>query len=280
MSKEIVFSHSAARGCWVSEEITQASMAYIQVTRKEPGFLRVYTYAEGQRPVLVHVTQQANTAFCTGALPQEVRLLVESETEVVSAVMCQGAGGANGVTLAACKISGTGTDAIQAELYDFTLGSPSSYEVSSDGDIVAADPYFLLFTAEEYEKFEGLRASEGGQENVFGKDDLKREGIVAEVNDETAGDLLEFGIDIAGYDYLFSFYSLFGFVQQDISVTFLYDGEEYLYDSTNFIINQQSDTASVSTQEAGGPLGRITLGNDAAQALLCRLSGKRKEVTA
>ena len=126
MSKDIVFSHSTAKGCWVSEEIAQASMAYIQVTRKEPGFLRVYTYAEGQRPVLVHVTQQANTAFCTGALPQEVRLLVESETEVVSAVMCQGAGGANGVTLAACKIS-DGTDAIHAELYDFTLGSPSSY---------------------------------------------------------------------------------------------------------------------------------------------------------
>ena len=277
MSKDIVFSHSTAKGCWVSEEIAQASMAYIQVTRKEPGFLRVYTYAEGQRPVLVHVTQQANTAFCTGALPQEVRLLVESETEVVSAVMCQGAGGAKGVTLAACKISGT--DAIQAELYDFTLGSPSSYEVSSDGDIVAADPYFLLFTAEECEKFEGLRSSEGGQEKVFGKDDLKREGIVAEVNDEAAGELLEFGIDIAGYDYLFSFYSLFGFITQDISVTFLYDGKEYLYDSTNFIINQQSNTASVSTQEAGGPLGRITLGNDAAQALLCRLSGKRKEVT-
>ena len=278
MSKDIVFSHSTAKGCWVSEEIAQASMAYIQVTRKEPGFLRVYTYAEGQRPVLAHVTQQANTAFCTGALPQEVRLLVESETEVVSAFMCQGAGGAKGVTLAACKISGT--DAIQAELYDFTLGSPSSFEVSSDDGIVAADPSFLLFTAEEYEKFEGLRSSEGGQENVFGKDDLKREGIVAEVNDETAGELLELGIDIAGYDYLFSFYSLFGFITQDISVTFLYDGKEYLYDSTNFIINQQSDTASVSTQEAGDPLGRITLGNDAAQALLCRLSGKRKEVTA
>ena len=278
MSKDIVFSHSTAKGCWVSEEIAQASMAYIQVTRKEPGFLRVYTYAEGQRPVLVHVTQQANTAFCTGALPQEVRLLVESETEVVSAVMCQGAGGANGVTLAACKIRGT--DAIQAELYDFTLGSPISYEVSSDGEIVAADPGFLFFTADEYEKCEGLRASVGGQEEVLDKDGLKREGIVVEVDDEIAGGLLEFGIDIAGYDYLFSFYSLLVFIEQDISVTFLYDGKEYLYDRTNFIINQQSDTASVSTLEAGGPLGRITLGNDAAQALLCRLSGKRKEVTA
>ena len=278
MSKDIVFSHSTAKGCWVSEEIAQASMAYIQVTRKEPGFLRVYTYAEGQRPVLVHVTQQANTAFCTGALPQEVRLLVESETEVVSAVMCQGAGGANGVTLAACKIRGTGTDAI--ELYAFTLGSPSSYEVSSDGEIVAADPGFLFFTADEYEKCEGLRASVGGQEEVLDKDGLKREGIVAEVNDEIAGELLEFGIDIAGYDYLFFFSFLLEFIMQDISVTFLYDGKEYLYDRTNFIINQQSDTASVSTLEAGGPLGRITLGNDAAQALLCRLSGKRKEVTA
>ena len=278
MSKDIVFSHSTAKGCLESEEIAQASMAYIQVTRKEPGFLRVYTYAEGQRPVLVHVTQQANTAFCTGALPQEVRLLVESETEVVSAVMCQGAGGANGVTLAACKIRGT--DAIQEELYDFTLGSPSSYEVSSDGEIVAADPFFLLFTADEYEKCEGLRASVGGQEEVLDKDGLKREGIVAEVNDEIAGELLEFGIDIAGYDYLFYFSFLLEFIMQDISVTFLYDGKEYLYDRTNFIINQQSDTASVSTLEAGGPLGRITLGNDAAQAVLCRLSGKRKEVTA
>ena len=278
MSKDIVFSHSTAKGCWVSEEIAQASMAYIQVTRKEPGFLRVYTYAEGQRPVLVHVTQQANTAFCTGALPQEVRLLVESETEVVSAVMCQGAGGANGVTLAACKIRST--DAIQGELYDFTLGSPISYEVSSDGEIVTADPYFLFFTADEYEKCEGLRASVGGQEEVLDKDGLKREGIVAEVNDEIAGELLAFGIDIAGYDYLFNSYYLLEFIKQDISVTFLYDGKEYLYDRTNFIINQQSDTASVSTLEAGGPLGRITLGNDAAQALLCRLSGKRKEVTA
>ena len=280
MVKDIKFTYNKDKACWVSEEIAQASMAYIQVTRKEPGFLRVYTYAEGQRPVLVHVTQQANTAFCTGALPQEVRLLVESETEVVSAVMCQGAGGANGVTLAAWKVRGIGTDAIQSELYDFTLGSPISFESSSGGEIVAADPYFLFFTADEYEKCEGLRASVGGQEEVLDKDGLKREGIVAEVNDEIAGDFLAFGIDIAGYDYSFSFYSLLECIKHDISVTFLYDGKEYLYDRTNFIINKQSDTASVSTLEAGGPLGRITLGNDAAQALLCRLSGKRKEVTA
>ena len=146
---------------------------------------------------------------------------------------------------------------------------------------MTADPLFLFFTADEYEKCEGLRASVGGQEEVLDKDGLKREGIVAEVNDEIAGNaFLEFGIDIAGYDYLFSFYHLIELINQDNSVTFLYDGKEYLYDRTNFIINQQSDTASVSTLEAGGPLGRITLGNDAAQALLCRLSGKRKEVTA
>ena len=71
-------------------------MAYIQVTRKEPGFLRVYTYAEGQRPVLVHVTQQANAVVFADYQPADVRLLVESETEVVSAVMCQDSTGASG----------------------------------------------------------------------------------------------------------------------------------------------------------------------------------------
>ena len=96
MSKEIVFSHSTAKGCWVSEEIAQASMAYIQVTRKEPGFLRVYTYAEGQRPVLAHVTQQANAVVFADYQPADVRLLVESETEVVSAVVCQDSTGASG----------------------------------------------------------------------------------------------------------------------------------------------------------------------------------------
>ena len=96
MSKDIVFSHSTAKGCWVSEEITQASMAYIQVTRKEPGFLRVYTYAEGQRPVLVHVTQQTNAVVFADYQPADVRLLVESETEVMSAVMCQDSTGASG----------------------------------------------------------------------------------------------------------------------------------------------------------------------------------------
>lgn len=89
MSKDIVFSHSTAKGCWVSEEIAQASMAYIQVTRKEPGFLRVYTYADGQRPVAVHVTQQRITAFLTGYLPVGVTLRMESETEVESCVLCQ-----------------------------------------------------------------------------------------------------------------------------------------------------------------------------------------------
>lgn len=89
MSKEIVFSHSAARGCWVSEEITQASMAYIQVERKEMGFLRVYAYAAGKKPVTVHVTQQRVTAFLTGYLPVGVTLRMESETEVESCVLCQ-----------------------------------------------------------------------------------------------------------------------------------------------------------------------------------------------
>lgn len=71
-------------------------MAYIQVTRKEPGFLRVYTYAEGQRPVLVHITQQANAVVFADYQPADVRLLVESETEVVSAVVCQDSTGASG----------------------------------------------------------------------------------------------------------------------------------------------------------------------------------------
>ena len=96
MSKDIVFSHSTAKGCWVSEEIAQASMAYIQVTRKEPGFLRVYTYAEGQRPVLAHATQEANAVVFADYQPADVRLLLESETEVTSAVVCQDSTGASG----------------------------------------------------------------------------------------------------------------------------------------------------------------------------------------
>ena len=108
MSKEIVFSHSAARGCWVSEEITQASMAYIQVTRKEPGFLRVYTYAEGQRPVLAHATQQANAVVFADYQPADVRLLVESETEVTSAVVCQDS------TVASGGDSGASSEEVEA----------------------------------------------------------------------------------------------------------------------------------------------------------------------
>ena len=96
MSKDIAFSHSTAKGCWVSEEIAQASMAYIQVTRKEPGFLRVYAYAAGKKPVTVHVTQQRVTAFLTGYLPVGVTLRMESDTDVMSAVLCQDSTGASG----------------------------------------------------------------------------------------------------------------------------------------------------------------------------------------
>ena len=96
MSKDIKFTYNKDKACWQSDEVVSPSMAYIQVTRKEPGFLRVYTYAEGQRPVLVHVTQQANAVVFADYQPADVRLLVESETEVTSAVVCQDSTGASG----------------------------------------------------------------------------------------------------------------------------------------------------------------------------------------
>ena len=89
MVKNIKFTYNKDKACWQSEEIAQASMAYIQVTRKDPGFLRVYAYAAGKKPVTVHVTQQRITAFLTGYLPVGVTLRMESDTEVMSAVLCQ-----------------------------------------------------------------------------------------------------------------------------------------------------------------------------------------------
>lgn len=38
--------------------------------------------------MLAHATQEADTAFCTGARSTELRLMMESESEVVSAVSC------------------------------------------------------------------------------------------------------------------------------------------------------------------------------------------------
>ena len=89
MVKDIKFTYNKDKACWQSDEVVSPNMAYIQVTRKEPGFLRVYTYAEGQRPVTVHVTQQRITAFLTGYIPVGVTLRMESETEVESCVLCQ-----------------------------------------------------------------------------------------------------------------------------------------------------------------------------------------------
>ena len=89
MTKGIQFAYNKSKSCWQSEEIASPSMGYVQVTRKGVGFLRVYTYAAGHKPVNVHVTQQANTAFCVGVLPLGVTLRMESETEVESCVLCQ-----------------------------------------------------------------------------------------------------------------------------------------------------------------------------------------------
>ena len=89
MVKDIKFTYNKDKSCWHSDEVVSPNMAYVQVERKEMGWLRVYAYAAGKKPVTVHVTQQRITAFLTGYLPVGVTLRMESETEVESCVLCQ-----------------------------------------------------------------------------------------------------------------------------------------------------------------------------------------------
>lgn len=89
MVKNIKFTYNKDKACWQSDEVVSANMAYVQVERKGMGWLRVYAYAAGKKPVTVHVTQQRISAFLTGYLPVGVTLRMESETEVESCVLCQ-----------------------------------------------------------------------------------------------------------------------------------------------------------------------------------------------
>lgn len=89
MVKDIKFTYNKDKACWQSDEVVSPSMAYVQVERKGMGWLRVYAYAAGKKPVTAHVTQQRITAFLTGYLPVGVTLRMESETEVESCVLCQ-----------------------------------------------------------------------------------------------------------------------------------------------------------------------------------------------
>lgn len=89
MVKDIKFTYNKDKACWQSDEVVSPNMAYVQVERKGMGWLRVYAYAAGKKPVTVHVTQQRITAFLTGYLPVGVTLRMESETEVESCVLCQ-----------------------------------------------------------------------------------------------------------------------------------------------------------------------------------------------
>lgn len=89
MVKNINFAYNKDKACWQSDEIVSPNMAYVHVERKEMGFLRVYAYVAGKKPVTAHVTQQRISAFLTGYLPVGVTLRMESETEVESCVLCQ-----------------------------------------------------------------------------------------------------------------------------------------------------------------------------------------------
>ena len=89
MVKNINFTYNKDKACWQSDEIVSPNKAYVHVERKGVGFLRVYAYAAGKKPVTAHVTQQRISAFLTGYLPAGVTLRMESETEVESCVLCQ-----------------------------------------------------------------------------------------------------------------------------------------------------------------------------------------------
>lgn len=259
MANSITFGYSSIKGCWVSEAITKASMAYIQVERKEPGFLRVYTYAPGQSPVLAHVAQQANTAFCVGVLNEEVCLVMESESEVTRASAC---GGSTGVSLAA--LAGD-TNSSRLEMYDYELGSPCYVSELEDGEYYGK-PMMMLFTAEEFGKFEGITLTQEGETTKISVEELISEGAATEMNDDIMSSCAEFGIDVSGYEYVFVILFVAFGAQQ---LTLLYDGNEYPTEVRG------SDTSTASTQHAAVGLQSI----NPLQQLSARLAA-RKEVKA
>lgn len=266
MASNITFSHSAAKGCWVSEEIRKASMAYIQVERKEPGFLRVYTSAPGQNPALAHVSQQANTAFCVGVLHDDVAVMMESETEVTSASVCGGAVGAS-LAAVACDSNLSG----YVSVYRHALGSPCYMADLGDGNYYARPSYFLL-TSEEFGKVDGmLIKTSDGEISKMSREDLAY--LCPGVDGKTVAEFSALGVDISGYDYIF----VAGFLLAagEGELTFLYDGKEYPLD-----VRASGDA---STQQAEAGLRGIRPVGNSLRELSAQLSARlaaRKEVKA
>lgn len=267
MANNITFSHSAAKGCWVSEEIRKASMAYIQVERKEPGFLRVYTSAPGQNPALAHVSQQANTAFCVGVLHDDVAVMMESETEVTSASVCGGAVGAS-LAAVACDSNMGG----YVSVYRHALGGPCYVADLGDGNYYLRPSYFLL-TSEEFGKVDGmLIKTSDGEISKLSREDLVDGDALAVVDGYAVAKGSALGVDISGYDYFFFVGFLFA-VEGEL--TFLYDGKEYPLD-----VRASGDAST--QQAAAGLLGIRPVGNSLRE-LSAQLSARlaaRKEVKA
>lgn len=241
----------------MSEAITKASMAYIQVERKEPGFLRVYTFAPGQSPVLAHVAQQANTAFCVGVLNEEVCLVMESESEVTRASAC---GGSTGVSLAA--LAGDPEGKIAIYNYDYELGSPC-YVLEFDKDLNYIQPIHILFTPEEFGKFEGVAFIEGDKKSKISVEELFAGSLVREIGGKEIASYAEYGIDVSGYKYIF----VIGYVivLRGYPCVFLYDGKEYPMEV------RRSGTSTTSTQQAAVGLQSANL----LQQLSARLAARK-----
>lgn len=269
MANNITFSHSAAKGCWVSEEIRKASMAYIQVERKEPGFLRVYTSAPGQNPALAHVSQQANTAFCVGVLHDDVAVMMESETEVTSASVCGGAVGAS-LAAVACdsKLSG------YVSVYRHALGGPCYVADLGDGNYYLRPSYFLL-TSEEFGKVDGmLIKTSDGEISKMSREDLVDGDTLVVVDGDFVARASALGVDISGYDYVFVV-GIYLLTAGEFELTFLYDGKEYPLD-----VRASGDA---STQQAEAGLRGIRPVGNSLRELSAQLSARlaaRKEVKA
>lgn len=255
MVNNITFVHSDTKGCWVSDKITKAGMAYIQVERKGPGYLRVYTNASGQSPVLAHVAQQANTAFCVCVLPDDVAITIESETEVTRASAC---GGTTGVALTAIACY---SNINAGKMYDYELGSPC-YVRDLDDNEHYYEPGLLLFTSGVLGKLEGICM---GDEKM-GVEEMVSEGALQEIDDEIVADFAGEGIDVGGYDYILTVAYLCGVE----NVTLLYDGKEY-----PLVYKSKDSGTSASTQQAAVGLKSAS----PLRALSARLAA-RKEVKA
>ena len=269
MASNITFSHSAAKGCWVSEEIRKASMAYIQVERKEPGFLRVYTSAPGQNPALAHVSQQANTAFCVGVLHDDVAVMMESETEVTSASVCGGAVGAS-LAAVACDSNMSG----YVSVYRHALGSPCYMADLGDGNYYTRPSYFLL-TSEEFGKVDGmLIKTSDGEIFKMSREDLVDGDALVVVDGDYVAMASALGVDISGYDYVFVV-GIYLLAAVEGELTFLYDGKEYPLD-----VRVSGDA---STQQAAAGLRGIRPVGNSFRELSAQLSARlaaRKEVKA